>query len=235
MKENIIAIVPARGGSKRIPKKNIRKVCGKPLIFYSIRVAQLVQEVKSLFISTEDEEIAKIGSSLGAIYLPRPDHLSEDHITNFQVMQHAVSFIEETYKYEVDLLMLLQPTSPFRTPTMLKKAIKMIIDAPEDDSLITVRETRKTFGQIADGHWVASHDLPHRLSNSKLQYVLTGDVLILRTKNTLQKGVFLGKRIRPMVLDQEHVDIDIDYPQDLYLAERLFNHHREKYSFFEIN
>jgi N-acylneuraminate cytidylyltransferase len=234
LKENVIALIPARASSKRVPMKNIQTICGKPLIFFSIKVAQLVAEINDVFVSTEDEEIARIGNSFGARVIPRPRFLSTDDVPNFRVMEHAVAWVEENYRYRVDLLILLQPTNPFRTPRMLKKALSLMAENPESDSLITVKKISRPLGQVVHNNWIPNANLPYRLSNSKLQYILTGNTFILRTQNTLKQGDFLGKRITPLILDQEWIDIDIDTPQDFWLAEALLHKNMEKFSFFDL-
>ena len=141
--QNIIAIIPARGGSKGVPKKNIKKLRGKPLIHYTIEKA-LEARFKRVIVSTDDEEIAKISKSIGAeIPFIRPHDLANDKASSFGLIEHAVEFFEKKNEY-FDAICLLQPTYPFRTNKLINSCIKKFEDSSYD-SVISVLEVPDTY------------------------------------------------------------------------------------------
>jgi CMP-N-acetylneuraminic acid synthetase len=233
LSETVIAVVPARGASKRLPRKNILPLGGWPLLYYSIRVAQLVDRIADIFVSTEDLEIAEAAKNLGARLIARPEALSGDAVTNFQVLQHCVAWVEAECGYAADLVLLLQPTQPMRTPELLKRAITLMEAAPEADSLVSVRETRKPVGIVSEGYWSAEEDLPTRLSAARPRQIITGDVFLFRSARTLKQKIFLGRKIVPLILEEDWLGVDIDYPQDLRVAEALMAQFRDRFRHFE--
>lgn len=232
MKENVVAVVPARGASKRLPRKNILPLGGRPLIYYSIRVAQLVDRIAGVFVTTEDEEIAGVAEKYAARVIERPEGLSGDDVTNFQVLQHSIGWIESQCGYSADLVLLLQPTQPLRTPELLERAIDRMAATPEADSLVSVCETRKPVGCVREGYWASAEALPTRLSASSPHHILTGDVFLFRSARTLKKRVFLGEKILPLVLEEGWVGVDIDYRRDLLLAGALLELFRDRFAHF---
>ncbi|MEK6900492.1 MAG: acylneuraminate cytidylyltransferase family protein, partial [Nanoarchaeota archaeon] len=120
--KKIVAIIPARGGSKRIPRKNIKLLAGKPLIAYTIEAAKRSASLDRIFVSTEDEEIAKVASYYGAEIIKRPDILATDNATTESVLCHAVNNLEKE-GYFPELVVLLQPTSPLRGSYIIDKAV----------------------------------------------------------------------------------------------------------------
>src|SRR5690349_4824520 len=117
-KSKVLAIIPARGGSKGGPRKNIREVQGKPLIAYTIEAAVAASEyLAHIIVSTDDKETAEIARSYGAeVPFMRPEELSGDKVPTLPVLQHAVKFMEDKYSITYDWVLLLQPTAPFREP-----------------------------------------------------------------------------------------------------------------------
>ena len=175
MKENVAAIIPAKGHSNRLPNKNVKPLCGYPLFYYSVKAAKLASSLQGVYVSTESDEIANLGASYGAEIIRRPQELCDDSVPNFRVIQHAVEWIEDQQGYSVDILILLQPTNPFRTPQMIDQAIEEMRGSPEADSMVSVRKSREIFGELGEEFWTPyEKQLPHRLSNSKILHVLTG-------------------------------------------------------------
>ena len=123
---NIIGIIPARGGSKRLPKKNIRLIKEKPLIVYSIEQALNSVSLSRVIVSTDDNETAEIAKQAGAeVPFLRPKELATDTVPTGPVLQHAANFLEENEKYEFDAIMTLQPTCPLRTQEDIEKSIRI--------------------------------------------------------------------------------------------------------------
>jgi N-acylneuraminate cytidylyltransferase len=127
-KKKVLAIIPARGGSKGIPRKNIRDLCGKPLIAYSIEAAVKSRLINRIIVSTDDEEIAQISKSFGAeVPFMRPVRLAEDRSDMGSVLHYTVSRLMDQ-EYEPDIIVHLYPTHPFRTPALIDFLITKILE-----------------------------------------------------------------------------------------------------------
>ena len=142
---NVVAIIPARGGSKSIPKKNIRKLRGKPIIAYIIETARKVREIDRVIVSTEDKEIAETAEKYGAeVQFIRPKELAKDNTPTLPVLQHAVRWLGEEEKYRPEIIVLLYATSPLLTEQKVSEAVRMITEG-NFDSVISVVEDRGHF------------------------------------------------------------------------------------------
>lgn len=128
----IVALIPARGGSKRIPRKNIKSFCGAPIISYSIRVAQETGLFDNVLVSTDDEEIATVSSSLGAsIPFMRPSHLSDDYATTLQVVNHAIRWLTKK-DARPTYVCCIYPTAPFLVRRYILAGLELIRDKGYD-------------------------------------------------------------------------------------------------------
>jgi CMP-N-acetylneuraminic acid synthetase len=125
-KLKILAIIPARSGSKGIPNKNIKKLSGRPLIYYTIKAALNSKLIDRIIVSSDSEKILKISEKLGAeIPFKRPKNISEDKSLAIEVIQHALNWLEKNEKYFPDAIIYLQPTSPLRTKKHINEAINI--------------------------------------------------------------------------------------------------------------
>lgn len=140
----IIAIIPARGGSKGIPRKNIKLLSGKPLIAYVIETALKSQYIDIVVVSTDDEEIAEIARLYGSDIIFRPQALSEDHVPLDPVIYHAVTAVESNKGIKYDYALTIQPTSPLLQTTTLDEMIKDMIQG-DYDTLISVKAENHLF------------------------------------------------------------------------------------------
>jgi CMP-N-acetylneuraminic acid synthetase len=136
-KTNVIAIIPARGGSKGIPRKNIRLLAGKPLIAYTIEAA-FTSKMDKVIVSTEDEEIAEISKKYGAEVIERPKGLAKDETPTIDVIFHVLEILKAK-NYNPDIVVLLQPTSPLRNAEDIYNAIKLFLDS-DCESVVSVCE-----------------------------------------------------------------------------------------------
>jgi CMP-N,N'-diacetyllegionaminic acid synthase len=128
----IVAIIPARGGSKGLPRKNIRVVGGLPLIAHSINVCRAVSVIEAVFVSTDDSEIASVARAYGAEVIDRPAELASDHATSESALVHALATLRATGRGEPDIVIFLQPTSPRRQPGDLVAALQRFRDEKLD-------------------------------------------------------------------------------------------------------
>jgi N-acylneuraminate cytidylyltransferase len=132
----ILALIPARGGSKSIPHKNIKLLAGHPLIAYSIAAAQQSRLVSRTIVSTDDDEIACTAQSYGAeAPFLRPEEYARDDSTDLPVFTHALHWLKEKEGYQPDLVVQLRPTSPLRPPDCIDQAVQVLLDHPDADAV----------------------------------------------------------------------------------------------------
>ncbi len=137
----VLAVVPARGGSKGLPGKNIRSLAGLPLVGHSLRAAELVPSVDRVVVSTDSPEIAAVALDLGGdVPFLRPSELAEDATPMMPVLAHALDFVEREEGTAYDFLVLLDPTSPARDPADVEAAIGMLLDREDWDGVVSVSE-----------------------------------------------------------------------------------------------
>ena len=174
---NILAVIPARGGSKGVPGKNKKLLNGKPLIQYSIDAALQSKYISEVVVTTDDSEIIAIAKSLGAnVPFVRPKHLAEDTTPTLPVIQHAVSHFKTEGK-QFDAICLLQPTSPFRPKGFLDKALETFQEK-QTDSLVSVLEVPHQYNP----HWTFEAN-----ENGILQ-IATGEQNIIPRRQELPKA-----------------------------------------------
>ena len=138
--KNIVAIIPARGGSKGIPRKNIKKINGKPLLEYTAKSALKCESLSRVILSTEDSEIMELGLKLGLeVPFTRPKILARDDTPGLDVIRHAVSQLNQDENYIPDIIVVLQPTSPLRSSKHIEEALELFMDG-DADSLVSVTE-----------------------------------------------------------------------------------------------
>lgn len=230
-RREVLAIIPARGGSKSIPRKNIRNFAGYPLIAYSIAAGKAAKNVTRLLVSTDDEEIASIAKDYGAeIPFLRPTELSQDDTPDLPVFQHALSWLEENEGYHPDILVQLRPTSPLRRTIHIDHAVQRLLEHPEADSVRTVcvpfQNPYKMWRIGEDGflHTLLTFDMPepYNLPRQALPdvYWQTGYVDAAWTDTIQGKNSMTGDNILPLIIGAEEW-IDIDLPDDWRRAERL--------------
>ena len=148
-KPNIIGIIPARGGSKGVPKKNIKEIGGFPMIAYSIVASQLVKKIDRCIISTDSQEIADIAKSFGAdVPFLRPSEFATDSSNDIEFLKHAIDWFSENEGDIPGYWVLLRTTTPLREPEVINNAIEKIIDNQEATSLISIHEFAETPGKM---------------------------------------------------------------------------------------
>ena len=139
---NVIAVIPARGGSKEIPRKNIQLVGGKPLIAWSIEAAIECPLIDRTILSTDDKEIASIGAKLGAeVPFIRPTEFAIDHATTESALKHAVDWLDQNEGYRTDILVFLQPTDIFRRQRWLSECVNALIEDEDLESCFVAYAT----------------------------------------------------------------------------------------------
>jgi CMP-N,N'-diacetyllegionaminic acid synthase len=225
----LLALIPARGGSKGVPRKNIKLLGGKPLLWYSYESARESGLFTEIVLSTEDTEIAETGKRLGMMVpFIRPAEFATDAAKSIDVVNHA---IDEMAKlgYTYDAVVLLQPTSPFREKGILNKALQAFIDT-QADSLVSVRKVPHQFNP----HWLFEADennllriatgdkeLIGRRQELPDAYYRDGQIYITLTEVLTQKRSFVGNRLSYIVNESEASLVNIDNMDDWHRAEQF--------------
>jgi N-acylneuraminate cytidylyltransferase len=227
----VLALIPARGGSKSIPRKNIRNFAGHPLIAYSIAAGLAAETVTRVVVSTDDEEIAAISRQYGAeAPFLRPAEFSRDDTPDLPVFQHALQWLEDQEGYRPQMIVQLRPTSPLRRTRHIDQAVRRLIERPDADAVRTVcvpfQNPFKMWRIAADGFMVPlvetglpeAYNLPRQALPEV--YWQTGYVDAAWVGTLRQKNSMTGDRILPLKIGAEEW-IDIDSPDDWRRAERL--------------
>lgn len=218
-----LAIIPARGGSKGIPRKNIRILGNKPLIAYTIQAALQAKKIDRVIVSTEDEEIETISQNYGAEIIKRPVELAEDNSSPIDVIIHVIDTLKGKIRQEPELIVLLQPTSPFRTSSDIDKAIELF-DPSICESIVSICECKKTPFKtlvIENNYLTPFIDVKHMHASRQTLptvYYPNGAIYISPPQILREKGTFHVEASIPYLMPQER-SLDIDTETDLMVAE----------------
>jgi YrbI family 3-deoxy-D-manno-octulosonate 8-phosphate phosphatase len=227
----VLAVVPARGGSKSIPRKNIRPFAGHPLLAYSIAAGLQAHSVGRVLVSTDDAEIAEVARRQGAdAPFLRPAELAGDHTPDLPVFEHALNWLRREEGYQPEIVVQLRPTSPVRPPDCVDRAVQILLDHAQADSVRGIvpsgQNPYKMWRVSDDGRMVPllPSDLqePYNMPRQALPptYWQTGHIDAIRTATILVKHSMSGKVILPLVLDSRYT-VDIDTLRDWERAEAL--------------
>lgn len=225
----VTALIPARGGSKRLPRKNVKLLGDKPLIAWSIKLAITSKYIDRVVVSTDDEEIKQVSEQYGAeVPFLRPEHLSNDHASSFDVIKHAIGFLKLDQPNE--LIVLLQPTSPLRLVLELNTALESFI-AKNAKGVVSVSETEHSpmwsntlpeNGCMSD--FIRPEVLGKRSQDLPKFFRLNGSIYIYETLALLEKGsVFFDENVYGFETSLE-TSVDIDTALDFLTAEMLIKH-----------
>lgn len=215
----IVTIIPARGGSKGIPRKNVKELDGKPLIAHVIETALKVRELDRVIVSTEDKEIAEIAKKYGAeVPFIRPEELARDETPTLPVLQHAVKYLEDKENYKPDMVVLLYATSPLLKAERVSEAIEMLKKGGFD-SVLSVEEDKGHYWIKKDGEYERLY--PKDPKNRQFEKPLlkeNGAIYVYRRDILMKEGkINSGKR--GLLIMQKEESIDIDEPIDFEIAE----------------
>lgn len=229
MKSNIkiLTIIPARGGSKGVPGKNIKDFAGKPLIVHSIEHALQSKLVNDIYVSTDDHKIAEISRKAGAKIVWRPDEISGDTATTESAIEHALTEISS----KPDIVVLLQATSPIRPQDAVQGALKKFIKE-KNDSLLSISPTHRFFWRINNNKTIAEYDYINRprrqdMKIEDIRYVENGSLYIFTRKNFEKLGNRLGGKIGYVIFDEKYSG-EIDSEIDFITLENIYVNSMEK-------
>jgi CMP-N-acetylneuraminic acid synthetase len=217
----VVALVPAKLSSQRIPGKNRISLSGQELFIFSILAGVKASGIADVFVSSESAALLESARSLGAQPILRPVALSAPDITNLSVIEHALNEVQFLRGRRPDLLVLLQPTHPFRCPSDIEAAIKVLLDDDDADSVFALRPLEDLTGAMSGGRFLPDVPLPRNRAIEPQRYVNTGSFYVLRVSQTIDLGSFFGSAIRGFVLTRPEMEIDIDHPEQLAMARGL--------------
>lgn len=232
----VLALIPARGGSKGIPRKNIRLFAGLPLISYSIAAGLQAELVTRVIVSTDDEEIAQVARDYDAeVPFIRPAELAEDYTPDLPVFAHALRWLDEHEGYKPEVVVHLRPTSPIRQPKLIDEAVNKLLLHPEADSIRGVISAREipykmwlidgldkpmiplmTVPGIEEPFNAPRQILPHA-------YWHTGQIDVIYPATILEKNSMNGKSVLPLILNPRYT-ADLDTLDEWERAENLVIH-----------
>ncbi|MCX5778209.1 MAG: acylneuraminate cytidylyltransferase family protein [Elusimicrobia bacterium] len=227
---NVVCIIPARGGSKGVPKKNIKDLLGKPLIAYSIDQAKQSKYIDRVLISTDNEEIAAVARKYNA-ELPfiRPHDLATDTIGVIEVLYHAIDWLENKDNYSFEILVMLHTTTPLRTIEDIDNSIELLFSTGADNIVSVTEAYRNPYFNmvelavdskaklVKEGNFVTRQSAPP-------VYDMNASIYVWRKEKLKQNKKVLGANTYAYVMPKER-SVDIDYPLDFKIVEMLL---REK-------
>lgn len=222
--KRILAIIPARGGSKRLPRKNILSLAGKPLIAWTIEAGLKSKYIDEVVVTSDDMEILNVSKAYGALTVNRPAKLASDTSTTFDAVEHALRK-QKTFDYVV----LLQPTSPLRIAQHINEAIELLFDK-KAEAVVSICEVEHSpsWSNVLPENGCMDSFLPSGLENIRSQdlekyYRINGAIYISNTESLIkQRTFFLKKNIFGYIMESKS-SIDIDTKFDFQLAEFLKN------------
>lgn len=212
----VLAIIPARGGSKGVPRKNIRMVAGRPLIAWTIAAARASTALDRIVVSTDDTAIAEVARQHGVGAIMRPPELATDDAPTLVALQHVVQTLMQSEQYRPDAVMTLQPTSPLRTARHIDEAAALFAADADADSLVSVVPVphifhpRSVMKQGADGYLVPFLDQtsPTRRQDKEPVLARNGAAIYITRTERLSEYVFGGRLLAYAMAERDSLDID---------------------------
>ena len=235
MSERVLAVIPARGGSKGVPRKNIRDLCGKPVIAWTIETALAAgDELHRVIVSTDDPEIAVAAHAFGAeAPFMRPAELATDEAPGLPVIQHAVKFVEEEEGAPVDWVLILQPTAPFRNADDISESLRLAREGG-CDSVISVTRVlaehpilmKKIENNRLLPYCIEEKEGTRRQDYDPPAYIRNGAIYLTRRDVLMEGDSIWGEVIQPYVMPEER-SYDIDSERDFRLVELVMRERLE--------
>lgn len=226
MNKEILAIIPARGGSKGVPRKNVRELNGKPLIGYTIEAAKKSNRVSRVVVTTEDIEIATVSREYKAeVPYLRPDELSQDNSPTMECVLHMLNYLEKTEGYVPDYVLLLQCTSPLRNHSHINEAIDKLLNS-DYDSIVSVceAEVNPYWANIFEGdklkYFIEEGRKITRRQELPNVYRMNGAIYLIKTEVLKKQKTFEPEEVMGYIMDS-YSSVDIDTEMDFKIAEAI--------------
>ena len=229
----MLGIITARGGSKRVPRKNIKDFLGKPLLTWSVEVGKASGVLDRFILSTEDDEIAEVGRKAGIeVPFKRPEEFATDTSSSLDVIKHAITWLKDNDSYTSEWIILLEPSAPGRQPFHIQEVAKLIKERGQEfDSVVGISKTPGHFspykaliqnenGLVTRTDSVAVRDLTHRNQDVAKTYYINSNIYAFKSTNLFDpvKSSLWGARTLGYLMDSKYA-IDIDTPEDWEMAE----------------
>lgn len=223
---SVLGLVPCRGGSKGIPRKNVREVAGEPLLAHTVRASRDADRVDRTVVSTDDAEIKEAALEAGAeVPFDRPAELATDEAPIEPVVEHAVEWLREHEDETYDTIALLQATAPLRTAEHVDEAVATY-EAEDADSLVAVSEGDSyRWRETPDGAEIVNYDSRKRRQEKEPEYVESGALYLVDTDLFLETGDLQAGKTALSVLDRVSA-LDIDEPFELWMADEILSEWR---------
>lgn len=225
IEDKVVALIPARGGSKRLPGKNIMIFGGKPMIAHSIEFALNDESINEVFVSTDSENIAEISKKYGAKVLERPAGLAGDFTLTNEVVQHHVNdFKNQNIHYE--WICILQPTNPIRPSGLATDALNTV-KKNKRDSLACFSPLHKKFGKIEANTFIPeSYTFGQRSQEIEDRYYENGLIYLVKSDVAAQ-GVIFSENVYPYIINTLHGTVDVDNIEDFEYASLMLKYFKE--------
>ena len=231
----ILAIIPGRGGSKGIPSKNIQKLGELPLIAHTIKSAKNSTKVNRIIVSTDNKKIAKIAREYGAdVPFLRPKKFSRDSSSTLDVVEHTIHYLQKVENYTPDIIIILLPTSPFRSPDLIDKSIRLLKKTNATSVVSVFKSKEHAFKAFLpkDGFlkpFKSNYKKYYRRQLLPDFYHTTGAAYTFWFDTLKKFGHYYGPRMKPIISTKDEMNIDVDSLFDLFVAE-MTQKHWKKYS-----
>jgi CMP-N-acetylneuraminic acid synthetase len=229
---SVLAIIPARGGSKRLPRKNILPIGGHPMVAYSIMAVRDATRVTDWLVSSDDDEIIDIALAYGAkVPFKRPEALATDNVRNIDVTLHALQYMEEKQGYRYDIIVLLQPTSPIRSSVHIDLAIEKLWSS-DLQSLAAVKGPFQKRDPVlkrinAQGELESYCVEPGENKNNEPFYIYNAALYAVKRDYFVREKRFTADKQVPLIMDKFH-SIDVDDAADMVVAEAYLQYLAKK-------
>jgi CMP-N-acetylneuraminic acid synthetase len=229
MTNKILAIIPARGGSKGLPGKNIKLLLGKPLIAYAIEAVKESKYSIDIVISTDSNEIAEVGNQFGVTSVMRPTELATDTSLVIDAVKYTINYLKQTGQI-YDILLLIEPTSPLRNGDDIDNVLDLFLHTRSFDAIATFSKLEHPITRL----WLIDNDIPKpllsdadpfkRRQDQKCGYYINGLVYAFKILNLEKNNYqsFYSDKFGAMITDKKVIDIDNEY--DFFIAEQLLKY-----------
>lgn len=219
MNNKTIAIIPARGNSKRLPGKNTKFLGGIPLLAHSIKYAQQFSFIDDIYVSTDNLEIKKVAVQFGAKVIDRPAEISGDFEPTVSALKHVL----ESLTYEVENVILLQPTNPLRPENLLEEAFQLFLNS-NADSLFTISRNHDKLGKIVNHKFEPFNYTIGQRSQDLEPLFYENGLLYISKANLIKNDIIISENALPFEVNHTFAKVDIDTQEDFDYAVFLLNH-----------
>jgi N-acylneuraminate cytidylyltransferase len=217
-----LIVIPARGGSKRLPGKNVMSFCGKPLLAYSIESALNASIDADVIVSSDDDVILSIAEKFGAQPIKRPKEISGDFSTTFSAIKHSYNHMIKKHNCNYDYILTLQATNPIRPINLIESMIIEFQKNPSADSVVSVTKLKEKFGKTFNGYYQPENYQFNQRSQDIDPLYYENGLAYICTPKTIEGNSMFGKKVIAYACDEKFPIVDIDEKIDFEIAEIIY-------------